>query len=95
MLRVPDPKRVTGRRVLVFDDVFTEGSTLNEVAELCASPARGTRGVRRQPLPPAVASRRQRHDGGCGRLSRLIGRRQIPGHRTWYNRRPPWMHTQP
>ena len=32
VLWVPDPKRVTGRRVLVFDDVFTESSTLNEVA---------------------------------------------------------------
>ena len=31
-LRVPDPRRTTGRRVLVFDDVFTDGRTLNEVA---------------------------------------------------------------
>ena len=32
VLRAADPKRVTGRRVLVFDDVFTDGRTLNEVA---------------------------------------------------------------
>ncbi len=31
-LRVPDPSSVAGRRVLVVDDVFTEGSTLQEVA---------------------------------------------------------------
>lgn len=31
-LRVPDPSRVTDRRILVFDDVFTEGFTLREVA---------------------------------------------------------------
>jgi predicted amidophosphoribosyltransferase len=32
-LRVPDPTRVTGRKVLVFDDVFTEGFTIREVAK--------------------------------------------------------------
>jgi len=31
-LQVPDPSVVAGRRVLVFDDVLTEGSTLREVA---------------------------------------------------------------
>jgi predicted amidophosphoribosyltransferase len=31
-LVVPDGASVAGRRVLVFDDVFTEGSTLREVA---------------------------------------------------------------
>jgi predicted amidophosphoribosyltransferase len=31
-LRVPDPAAVAGSRVLVIDDVFTEGSTLREVA---------------------------------------------------------------
>jgi predicted amidophosphoribosyltransferase len=31
-LRVPDPDRVEGRRILVFDDVFTEGFTIREVA---------------------------------------------------------------
>ncbi len=31
-LRVPDPVAVAGRRILVVDDVFTEGSTLREVA---------------------------------------------------------------
>ncbi|WP_054570849.1 ComF family protein [Frankia sp. R43] len=31
-LRVPDPALVAGRRILVYDDVFTSGNTLNEVA---------------------------------------------------------------
>jgi predicted amidophosphoribosyltransferase len=31
-LHVPDPGRVSGARLLVVDDVFTEGSTLREVA---------------------------------------------------------------
>jgi predicted amidophosphoribosyltransferase len=31
-LHVPDPSFVTGRRILVFDDVFTSGHTLNEIA---------------------------------------------------------------
>ena len=31
-LEVRDPSRVSGRRVLVVDDVFTDGSTLREVA---------------------------------------------------------------
>jgi predicted amidophosphoribosyltransferase len=32
-LRVPDRSRVAGRRILVFDDVFTEGFTIREVAK--------------------------------------------------------------
>ena len=32
VLRVPKPPRVAGRDVLVIDDVFTDGSTLREVA---------------------------------------------------------------
>jgi predicted amidophosphoribosyltransferase len=31
-LRVPEPAAVAGRRILVIDDVFTEGSTLREAA---------------------------------------------------------------
>jgi predicted amidophosphoribosyltransferase len=31
-LSVPDPARVRGRQILVLDDVFTDGSTLREVA---------------------------------------------------------------
>jgi predicted amidophosphoribosyltransferase len=31
-LKVPDPRRTTGRSILVYDDVFTDGHTLNEVA---------------------------------------------------------------
>ncbi|MGP3933665.1 hypothetical protein [Nonomuraea sp. KM88] len=31
-LHVPDPARVRGRRVMVYDDVFTAGSSLNAVA---------------------------------------------------------------
>ncbi len=31
-LRVPDPSLVKGRSFLVFDDVFTDGSTLREVS---------------------------------------------------------------
>jgi predicted amidophosphoribosyltransferase len=31
-LRIPDPGAVAGLRILVIDDVFTEGSTLREVA---------------------------------------------------------------
>lgn len=32
VLRVPDPGRTSGRRILVVDDVFTDGRTLDEVA---------------------------------------------------------------
>jgi predicted amidophosphoribosyltransferase len=31
-LAVPDPSRTEGARILVYDDVFTDGRTLNEVA---------------------------------------------------------------
>jgi predicted amidophosphoribosyltransferase len=31
-LSVPDPGRVAGRRVLVFDDVYSEGFSLREMA---------------------------------------------------------------
>jgi predicted amidophosphoribosyltransferase len=31
-LRVPDPKLVRGRSVLVYDDIFTDGFTLREIA---------------------------------------------------------------
>ena len=31
-LHIPDPARVVGRSFLVFDDVFTDGSTLREIA---------------------------------------------------------------
>jgi predicted amidophosphoribosyltransferase len=59
-LAVPDPGRTAGRRILVFDDVFTDGRTLDEVARalrlrggarevcgisLCRQPWRGERGV--------------------------------------------------
>jgi len=33
-LVVPDPRRVTGRAVWVYDDVFTTGTTLDAVAEV-------------------------------------------------------------
>jgi len=33
-LKIPDPQRTKGKAVLVYDDVFTDGHTLNEVA-LC------------------------------------------------------------
>lgn len=31
-LEVPDPRLVAGRRIMVYDDVFTTGTTLNAVA---------------------------------------------------------------
>ncbi len=31
-LSVPDPKRIKGKSILVYDDVFTDGHTLSEVA---------------------------------------------------------------
>ncbi|GHH72544.1 hypothetical protein GCM10017673_27650 [Streptosporangium violaceochromogenes] len=45
-LRVPDPARVRGRRIMVYDDVFTAGSSLNAVAKrLKASGAAGVCGL--------------------------------------------------
>jgi predicted amidophosphoribosyltransferase len=32
VLQVPDSSRTAGKRILVYDDVFTDGRTLNEVA---------------------------------------------------------------
>jgi len=32
VLRIPNPARTEGKRILVYDDVFTDGRTLNEVA---------------------------------------------------------------
>ena len=68
-LRVPDPAAVTGRRVLVFDDVFTEGLTLHEVGRaLRSAGAAEVRGIvlARQPFaatgpraPLATAGPRQ------------------------------------
>lgn len=54
-LQVPDPSRVDGIRVLVVDDVFTEGSTLREVARaLLAAGAMEVSGLvlARQPWQP-------------------------------------------
>lgn len=31
-LRVPDPQRIKGKRLLIFDDIFTSGLTLHSVA---------------------------------------------------------------
>jgi predicted amidophosphoribosyltransferase len=31
-LRIPDPSKTRGKRILVYDDIFTDGQTLNEVA---------------------------------------------------------------
>lgn len=45
-LRVVDRRRVVGARVLVVDDVFTEGATLREVARvLCAAGATDVAGL--------------------------------------------------
>jgi len=33
-LSIPDPERVAGRRVLVFDDVYSEGFSLREMARV-------------------------------------------------------------
>ena len=31
-LQIPDPNRLTGKDILVYDDVFTDGFTLREIA---------------------------------------------------------------
>jgi len=58
-LVVPDPAAVRGRRVLAVDDVFTDGSTLREVARvLRAAGAGAVSGLvlaRRPVRPPAAA----------------------------------------
>jgi predicted amidophosphoribosyltransferase len=36
-MSVPDPTKVKGKRILVFDDVFTDGFTMREVARLLRS----------------------------------------------------------
>jgi predicted amidophosphoribosyltransferase len=54
-LRVVTPRQVAGARILVFDDVFTEGSTLREVARaLVMAGAEEVAGVvlARQPWTP-------------------------------------------
>ena len=60
VLHVPRPSQTAGKRILVFDDVFTDGSTLDEVARalrlqgkaavvcgvsLCRQPWRGAAGA--------------------------------------------------
>jgi len=43
-LTIPDPKKTTGKVILVYDDVFTGGLTLNEVAR-CLKEKGGSRAV--------------------------------------------------
>jgi predicted amidophosphoribosyltransferase len=64
-LRVTRPQEIRGRRMLVYDDVFTDGLTLNEVAtalrhdgaaevcgiSLCRQPYRS-----QQAMPPSGTS---------------------------------------
>lgn len=55
VLRVTDPGRVHRRAVVVYDDIFTTGHTLNEVARvLVAAGAHSVSGVvlARQPWGP-------------------------------------------
>ncbi|MDQ1399484.1 MAG: hypothetical protein QOK20_1416 [Acidimicrobiaceae bacterium] len=62
-LRVPDPAAVAGSRILVVDDVFTEGSTLREVARaLVRAGADEVAGLTlaRQPWQRARSGRGQR-----------------------------------
>jgi predicted amidophosphoribosyltransferase len=66
-LRVPEPAAVAGRRILVIDDVFTEGSTLREVARvLVRAGAQEVAGLTlaRQPWQVAPAQPR----AGAGQL---------------------------
>ena len=41
-LEVPDAERTRGRRILVYDDVFTCGFTLNEVARCLREAGKAT-----------------------------------------------------
>ncbi len=61
-LRVSDPAGVAGCRILVIDDVFTEGSTLREVARaLVLAGAEEVAGLTlaRQPWQPLASASRQ------------------------------------
>lgn len=68
-LRVPDPSRVAGARLLVVDDVFTEGSTLREVAralQRAGAVEVGALTLARQPWSPhrgAAVARRDLAEG--------------------------------
>jgi predicted amidophosphoribosyltransferase len=42
VLQVPHPERTAGKRILVYDDVFTDGHTLNEVARALRVDGRAT-----------------------------------------------------
>ncbi len=55
-LSVPDPSRTSGKRVLVYDDVFTDGRTLSEVAR-CLLLTGGANSV------SGISLCRQRHRG--------------------------------
>jgi hypothetical protein len=55
VLQVPDPGVVAGKNVLVYDDVFTTGTTLREVAFPVQASRRSARGHRR--LGAAAQSR--------------------------------------
>jgi predicted amidophosphoribosyltransferase len=69
-LTIPQPARTCGKRVLVYDDVFTDGQTLNEVAR-CLRVAGGAAAVCgvtlwRQPYPRKAAPGAHR-SYGCAR----------------------------
>ena len=84
-LRVIDPSAVAGRRVLVFDDVFTDGLTLHEVGRaLRLAGARDVRGIVLARQPRLRSSTSARHgrgrsagspDGPDGPGSRVADRR--------------------
>jgi predicted amidophosphoribosyltransferase len=68
-LRVPDPSRVAGARLLVVDDVFTEGSTLREVARALRRAGAvevGALTLARQPWSPHRVAPTARRDPGGG-----------------------------
>lgn len=77
-LSVPDPGRVAGQRVLVLDDVLTEGSTMREVASaLRRAGATEVAGlvVARTPWAGEVASSPRGTGGRPGRTGRPGGGR--------------------